>query len=127
MKELLQNLSKLQSIELTETQDKNTETAIAELRAKIPPQILAHYNRLMARGKKGIVPVRNQICTACHMRVPLGSIMTLRHGNDIQVCGSCGRYLFLVETPEVETVEKKPRRRIRKAAETLPEPVSAAH
>ena len=65
------------------------------MRGKIPPQILAHYDRLVARGKKGVALVRNQVCTGCHMRVPIGVIMTLKHDEDIQLCESCGRYLYL--------------------------------
>jgi len=33
----------------------------------------AKVRRLMARGKKGLAAVRNQVCTGCHMRVPVGT------------------------------------------------------
>ena len=95
MNELLQNLIKLQSLEFGEIKDKNAEATKAELRAKIPSQILAHYDRLVARGKKGVAIVRDQVCTGCHMRLPIGVIMTLMHEQDIQLCESCGRYLYL--------------------------------
>ncbi|HTV61575.1 MAG TPA: C4-type zinc ribbon domain-containing protein [Verrucomicrobiae bacterium] len=113
MKELLKILLELQSIEFSETQPHNTEARLADLRAKVPPQILGHYDRLVARGKKGVAAVRHQTCTACHMSVPLGTVMTLRHGDDVQLCGNCGRYLYLDETPEpvVEAPKKITRRR----------------
>ena len=95
LNELLQNLIKLQSLEFSEVEDKNTEAAMTELRAKIPSQILGHYDRLVAKGKKGITLVRDQVCTGCHMRVPIGGIMALKHGEDLQLCESCGRYLYL--------------------------------
>jgi predicted nucleic acid-binding Zn-ribbon protein len=120
MKDLLQYLIKLQSIEFGEIKTDNAEAAGSELRGKIPSQILAHYDRLVAKGKKGIAAVRNQGCTGCHMQVPLGTIMTLRHGNDIQLCGNCGRYLYLVETPQVvEEPEKKRVRRRRASSKTV--------
>jgi len=100
MKELLKNLVKLQEAELGEA--KAEEKLVAELRAKIPPQILGHYDRLMGRGKKGIVPVRHQTCSGCHMRLPIGAITTLMHGTDIQLCDSCGRYLYLPESAGTE-------------------------
>ena len=103
MNELLQNLLKLQAIEFEETTEKKSGTTIAELRGKIPPQILGHYDRLVARGKKGVTAVRGENCSSCHIRVPIGAIMTLRRGEDIQLCENCGRYLFLPATPEVET------------------------
>jgi predicted nucleic acid-binding Zn-ribbon protein len=95
MNELLQNLLKLQALEFEEAEDKGSEAAIAALRAKIPAQILGHYERLVARGKKGVALVRGQVCSGCHMRLPIGVIMTLMRGEDIQLCESCGRYLYL--------------------------------
>ena len=97
MHPLINNIWKLQSLESTETPDKDGSKQIAALRAKIPTQILAHYDRLRARGKKGVAVVRNQVCTACHMNVPRGTIMTLMGGTDIQLCECCGRYLYLPE------------------------------
>lgn len=97
MKELLQNLVRLQGLELEEIREKNAAAVIADLRTRIPPQILGHYDRLMARGKKGIVPVRDQACTGCHMRLPIGVISELMKAEDIQLCDTCGRYLYLEE------------------------------
>jgi predicted nucleic acid-binding Zn-ribbon protein len=102
MNELLQNLLKLQAIEFEETTEKKSGTTIAELRGKIPPQILGHYDRLVARGKKGVTAIRGENCSSCHIRVPIGAIMTLRRGEDIQLCESCGRYLYLLEVPAAE-------------------------
>jgi len=106
LKELLQNLINLQSHEFGGSDDAETEAAMTELRAKIPSQILAHYDRIVVKGKKGITLVRDQVCTGCHMRVPIGAILSLRHGEDIQLCESCGRYLYLA--PETEAVPAAP-------------------
>jgi hypothetical protein len=67
------------------------------LRSKIPSQILGHYDRLMARGKKGVAIVRNGVCAECHIRVSIGTLGALTFGTDIQLCGNCGRYLYLPE------------------------------
>jgi predicted nucleic acid-binding Zn-ribbon protein len=123
MNELLDNLVRLQSLELGEVKEKNSESTIDELRAKIPPQILGHYDRLMARGKKGIVAVQNQVCTGCHMRLPIGVITTLMHRSDLQLCDSCGRYLYLAETTEPKetpvAAEPAPKKKTRKRKATL--------
>ena len=95
MKELLQNLLKLQDLEFAEVSDSGTETAIAKLRKKIPRPILEHYDRLTDRGKKGVAAVRHQVCMGCHMRIPMGAVITLMHATDIQTCENCGRYLYL--------------------------------
>ena len=118
MNELLQNLIQLQSIEFEGITERNVEPAIAELRGKIPLQILGHYDRLVARGKKGITAVHGQVCSGCHVQVPLGVVMTLKRGQDIQICENCGRYLYLPPAVETETAEPatslKPARKVRK-------------
>jgi predicted nucleic acid-binding Zn-ribbon protein len=123
MNELLQHLIKLQSLETGGTDSKSVAASKLELRGKIPPQILAHYDRLVARGKKGLAAVSaNRVCSACHMQVPIGAIMTLRHGDDIQLCGSCGRYLYLPPAAEPEAAEPpaapKPAKKTRKPRKT---------
>ncbi len=101
MNELLQTLLKLQALDFEEVADTDAEATIEALRAKIPPQILGHYDRLVARGKKGVAMVRDQVCTGCHMRQPIGTIMTLKRAEDIQLCETCGQYLYL--PPDVQT------------------------
>jgi len=123
MNELLRNLIKLQSLEFGESKEKNSDTTITELRGKIPPQIIAHYDRLVARGKKGVAAVRNQVCTGCHMRVPIGVVTTLMHDADIQICESCGRYLYLSDsaqtTAPAAAAKPKPARKARRPKNSL--------
>ncbi len=95
MKILIENLLQLQSLELAAQTSAAAEKQIAELRQKIPAQILGHYDRLLARGKKGVSKVHNQVCCECHMQVPRNTVLTLIRGDDIQICESCGRYLYL--------------------------------
>ncbi len=126
MKELLQNLIQLQSLEFSGGKNENAEASMSVLRAKIPSQILAHYDRLVARGKKGVAAVRGQVCSGCHMQVPLGAVMTIKHGQDIQICENCGRYLYLPPPGETEAAEPaaspKPARKKRK--QNRPSPVA---
>ncbi len=103
MNELLQALLKLQAIEFGEA--KGSDADIKELRAKVPPQVIGHFDRLIVRGKKGVAIVRNQACTGCHMKLPIGTINTLMQAHDIQLCDSCGRYLYLPTPAETEFVE----------------------
>jgi hypothetical protein len=123
MNALLQKLVTLQSLEFGGGKDKNVAASLAELRAKIPTQILAHYDRLVARGKKGLAAVHGQVCSGCHMQVPLGAVMTLRNGLDIQLCENCGRYLYLLPTVQTETaapaVSPKPGKKTRKPKKSL--------
>ncbi len=119
MNDLLQNLLKLQTLDFDPTTKEN-DPQITALRALIPPPILGHYDRLVARGKKGLAAVRNQVCTGCHMRVPIGQVNTIMQGSDIQLCDTCGRYLYLpnaeeekpaAETPAAAKPARKPGRK----------------
>ena len=107
MNSIIQNLLKLQAIEFGEEKGSAKETA--ELRASIPEPILGHYDRLRARDKKGVAVVRNQVCTGCHMRLPIGVVMTLMQDRDIQLCDSCGRYLYLEPQTAAAPVEPPPK------------------
>ena len=107
MNAVIQTLLKIQALEFSEVPEATAPGQIQELRTQVPTQILAHYDRLRIRGKKGVALVRNKSCTGCHMQQPIGIITVLMRNEDIQLCDSCGRYLFLPvesETPVVEPV-----------------------
>jgi predicted nucleic acid-binding Zn-ribbon protein len=93
----MRNLFELQSLEFDETIHPDTEEHIAQLRAKVPAPVLAHYDRLGDQGKKGVAVLRHQTCSGCHMRVPVAVVMELRHAEDVRLCDNCRRYLYLVE------------------------------
>ena len=118
MNDLLTNLLKLQALDFAETTQKDDQAQRDELRSHVPQPILGHYDRLVARGKKGVALVRNQVCAGCHMRLPIGTINTLMQGQDIQLCDTCGRYLVLAEAetaqPETPSDTAKPARKPRK-------------
>src|SRR3974390_1293150 len=94
MNVILQNLLTLQTLEFGEVTGEESAARVAEPRAVITPTFLCHYDRLRARGKKGLASVRNQVCTGCHMRVPIGLLTALMRDEDVQLCDSCGRYLY---------------------------------
>jgi len=106
MNAVIRSLLKLQALEFGEVTGRRVESQVAELRGQIPQPILGHYDRLRVRGKKGVAMVRNQVCTGCHLQQPIGKITILMRGADIQLCDSCGRYLYLPEPGESEFVER---------------------
>jgi len=107
MNELIENLLKLQSLTSDKTAAAGMVKQIDTLRSAIPAPVLLHYDRLVVRGKKGMAGVRNQVCTGCHMQVSRGTVMTLMRGDDIQICASCGRYLYLLPELPAVAVEKR--------------------
>ena len=126
MKVLLENLVKLQEFEFSESPEGGTEAALSELRRQIPLPILEHYDRLTARGKTGIAAVRHQVCMGCHMRVPIGAVITLMHASDLQVCENCGRYLYLPADEKFELPQPRaeaqpaPAKRVSRKARLTP-------
>jgi hypothetical protein len=119
MNEIIKSLLQLQSLEFNDQPAPAHEKQMAELRTKIPPPILGHYDRLVQHGKKGVAVIRNQSsCSACHISVPRGVVLTLMHNADVQLCESCGRYLYLPEptaaqAPIVPKKNPKPARKPR--------------
>ena len=103
-----EQMIKMQQDELTaennkikaETSDK--EALLADLIAKeskITPDmdddILFKFQRII-RNKSGvgIVPVKSNICSGCHMVLPAQFVNDVRSGNEIQFCPYCSRILF---------------------------------
>lgn len=77
---------------------------IARLRLAISAPILAYYDRLMVRGRKGVALVRHGVCTECHMRLASGPNAALLRAEDVIICASCGRYLYAItDEPELTT------------------------
>jgi predicted nucleic acid-binding Zn-ribbon protein len=106
MKEMMRALFIVQSLELKTSRVTPAEKqTILDLREKVSAPILAHYDRLRSRGKNGVAIAKQSVCSECHMRIPTGVLVTLMHGQDVQLCGSCGRYLYL---PEPEAGERSP-------------------
>lgn len=112
---------------------------IESLRSLLPTAILAHHDRLKARGKPSVAPVRGSSCGACHLVLPSGSLSELRHGVDaLSVCDHCGVFIYFVaEDQPVTAAEpvaaagetkkaKRPRRAAAKAG-TKSRPLVSSH
>ena len=80
-----------------------SEARIRELRAKVPGPVLAHFDRMIALGRKGVAPVRHGVCSGCHIRVSIGTLASLVYPKDLYLCDSCGCYLLL-ESEEMDAL-----------------------
>jgi len=102
MKNIMENLFALQKLLLlpgTDEGDRRKE--IGSLRKKIPETLLGHFDRLQMRGKKGVAIVRHGVCGECHITIPIGVLGALAFETEVQLCGNCGRYLYLPEDEPV--------------------------
>ena len=74
---------------------------IARLRSIIPASILGHHDRMLQRGKRSTVPVVNGVCSACHLRLPIGHAAHLQSSQDLEVCDNCGAFIYLERVQEI--------------------------
>jgi predicted nucleic acid-binding Zn-ribbon protein len=124
MRQIMQQLLALQALELdTKPLTLKHEGEILKLREKVPAAILTHFNRLIARGKKGVAIARNGVCSECHLRVTPGTLASLAYTTETHLCDNCGRYLYLPENEPLGPADsptptkvrgKSPARRIQK-------------
>lgn len=104
-----------------------------ELAAKLPPAMLATYERLSERlDGEAMVPIEQPdpraeeyLCTGCNTYLVVDVYNRLRTRDELELCNVCGRVLYIPDdlTPEkavVKTKEKKPAaaRKPRKKAAT---------
>ncbi len=89
-----------------ETSKKESELAsLAMEESKVTPEmdddILFKFQRII-RNKSGvgIVPVRANVCSGCHMVLPAQFVNDVRGGKEIQFCPYCSRILFWEEGGE---------------------------
>ena len=109
MNDVIQKLLILQNLEVENASGSpEGEGRIAAARAQVPNPILAHYDRLTARGKKGVSTVRHGVCGECHIGICTGTLANLLAGTDIQICQNCGRYLHLPEGEPLRVLEPAP-------------------
>jgi predicted nucleic acid-binding Zn-ribbon protein len=119
----IQQLFEVQELEMgPKAGTPEAQQSIETLRKSIPEQILAHYDRLRARDKKGVALVRHGVCTGCQMRLASGVHAMLFRADDIGLCDSCGRYLLLAPeelpgtaAPPSDPNPPPPKKRRRKA------------
>jgi hypothetical protein len=95
VKTTISHLLTLQDLELQTSKKRSSK--VEALRTQIPAAILARFDRFIGRGKKGVALVENSICKGCQIALPIGVVNGLIHGKTAEVCGNCGRYLYLTE------------------------------
>ncbi len=69
-------------------------SAREDLVLKIKKPLLAAYERLRNRYKRAIVPVKDDNCLGCFMRLPTSITAHGRTDKEVLVCENCGRILY---------------------------------
>ena len=73
------------------------EEARRELVEKINKPLVFNYEKLRKKFKRSIVPVKDDVCLGCFMRVPTQLITRGRSDQQVINCEGCGRILYWYE------------------------------
>jgi uncharacterized protein len=76
-----------------------------QLRGKVDPDLLRHYDRVSKFRGSGISEVRDQKCMACQVMLRPQTYNEVRAGQSTVVCDSCQRILYF--NPANEPVQEK--------------------
>jgi len=68
--------------------------ARSQLAEKLSKPLLYSYENLRKRYKRAIIPVKDDICLGCFMRIPTSLITRGRSDQDVINCEGCGRVLY---------------------------------
>ena len=109
MRKIMEQLLVLQKLQFdTRSRTSEAKATVESLRNKVPAAILAHYERLVLRGKKGVAIARAGVCSECHLRITSGRLINLVYTEEIQLCDNCGRYLYLPENEPIGLSKTQP-------------------
>jgi len=75
----------------------NLEDARKKLVKKISKPLLYNYEKLKKRYKRAIVPVKEDVCLGCFMRLPTSLSVRGRDDSKVYICEGCGRILYWLE------------------------------
>lgn len=65
-----------------------------EIVKKISKPLLSNYEKLKTRYKRSIVPVKDDVCLGCFMRIPTSLFTRGRSDQEVILCEGCGRVLY---------------------------------
>jgi predicted nucleic acid-binding Zn-ribbon protein len=109
MRKIMEHLLALQKLQFgARSRPCDVQTEMENLRQKVPTPILAHYERLILRGRKGVAIAHNGVCSECHLRITSGKLIGLVYADEIQLCDNCGRYLYLPKDEPIGLSGSKP-------------------
>ncbi len=82
--------------EISEYRDRLSELKLQEDRITpdLDQEILFKFQRIIQRNSDGIVAVKKNVCTGCHMILPAQFANTVREGESILFCPYCSRILY---------------------------------
>jgi predicted nucleic acid-binding Zn-ribbon protein len=77
--------------------EEKLKEAREELTKKISKPLLSNYEKLKSRYRRSIVPVKDNICLGCFMKIPTSLSTRGRSDQEILSCEGCGRVLYWID------------------------------
>jgi predicted nucleic acid-binding Zn-ribbon protein len=56
--------------------------------------LLDDYKRLFTTKNEAVVPLRNEVCSGCHMKVTVATVTAVKARKSIVHCEQCNRILY---------------------------------
>lgn len=78
-----------------QAQIKDFEGLRAGLAAKVEPDLLERYDRILAGKGDVIAELNDHVCTGCHMKVTAATFNDARAEKVITTCPNCGRMVYI--------------------------------
>ena len=103
--ELLKQIAELEAKkQALEQSISGKQTERAQLVDGYAKPLMEQYNRLRSGGRgAAVVPLRNEQCSGCHMRVSPNLVNEVRRGQRLMTCESCSRIVYLEEKEKENT------------------------
>jgi mannitol/fructose-specific phosphotransferase system IIA component (Ntr-type) len=120
MNNILNQLIQLQELNFAKEEQKASnskmplaqlEKSIAEIRAKLPPEVADRYDRLQKHYPLAVVPLAGGSCSRCGLAVPQAVVNATKAGEQLQYCPHCGRFLFFPDTVARQPKKKQEKNR----------------
>ena len=94
---MIEETNDVEKLGFTITGRSELENARHEIASSIKKPLLFRYERLRAKLKRAIVPVKNDVCLGCFLHQPTSIGAKGREDIEIFTCENCGRMLYWVD------------------------------
>ena len=91
----------------TEKSEKKLKNDIAGLKESLPSNIQTELERIAIRYDLYVVPMVNDCCTGCFMKLPVGIVNNVQNTANCIACPNCHRFLFEDDKP-IDRPDKPP-------------------
>lgn len=91
---MIKDIDEVKQIGFDVTGKEKLEEARSDLVKKLNKPLLYNYESLKKRYKRAIIPVQDDVCLGCFMRIPTSLFTRGRRDQEVINCEGCGRILY---------------------------------